>query len=69
MQKQEKKLKTKMHISNGKSLNLLWFSLFRLDISYTSVNLEKYILKYLQQTMLSVTKPSKPCFIIQINLH
>lgn len=52
-----------------KSLNLLQFSLFRLDISYTAVNLEKYILKNLQQTMLSVTKLSKPCFIIQINLH
>ena len=44
--KSKTKLKTKMHnFQHKKSLNLLQFSLFGLDISFTAVNLEKYILK------------------------
>lgn len=37
------KLRTKMHISNGKKTKHIVVSFIRLDISYTAVNLEKYI--------------------------
>lgn len=37
------KLRTKMHISNGKKTKHIVVYFIRLDISYTAVNLEKYI--------------------------